>query len=132
MGYVFFPGEVHSGRLGKPGAVSKVFCPGSEAEQQKHESIVWSVYGEYCFACGDMGIENRTEGTKIDIFVVLWFVSVEAGHSVCLVTTQVNVSTSVYVDVFRGEEGALRQVTSLLTQMVNSSTGKSSPLELLK
>ena len=43
-------GEVHSGGSGKPGAVPKIFCPGTEAEQPKHEGIVWSVYGEYCFA----------------------------------------------------------------------------------
>lgn len=43
-------GEVHSGGAGKPGAGQKVFCPGAEAEQPKHEGIVWSVHGEYCFA----------------------------------------------------------------------------------
>lgn len=40
-------GEVHSGGAGKPGAVQKVFCPSAEAEQPKHEGIVWSVHGEY-------------------------------------------------------------------------------------
>lgn len=40
-------GEVHPGGDGKPGAVQKVFCPGSEAEQQEHEGLVRSVYGEF-------------------------------------------------------------------------------------
>lgn len=43
------PGEVHSGGFGKPGTGQKIFCPGAEAEQPKHEGIVWSVHGEYCF-----------------------------------------------------------------------------------
>lgn len=53
IGRVLMPphtGEVHSGGAGKPGAGQKVFCPGAEAEQPKHEGIVWSVHGEYCFA----------------------------------------------------------------------------------
>lgn len=41
-------GEVHPGGAGKPGAVQKVFRPGAEAEQQKHEGVVWSIHGEYC------------------------------------------------------------------------------------
>lgn len=44
------PGEVHSGGVGKPGTGQKIFRPGAEAEQPKHEGIVWSVHGEYCFA----------------------------------------------------------------------------------
>lgn len=40
-------GEVHSGGAGKPGAVQKVFCPSAEAEQQKHEGIVWSLHGKH-------------------------------------------------------------------------------------
>lgn len=40
-------GEVHPRWAGKPGAVQKVFCPGSEAEQQEHEGLVRSVYGEF-------------------------------------------------------------------------------------
>lgn len=49
-------GEVHAGRAGKPWAVQKVFCSGAEAEQPKHEGVVWSVYGESCFV---EEIENR-------------------------------------------------------------------------
>lgn len=43
-------GEVYSGGAGKPGAGQKVFCPGAEAEQPKHEGVVRSVHGEYYFA----------------------------------------------------------------------------------
>lgn len=45
-------GEVHSGGAGEPGAVQEVFCAGAEAEQPKHEGIVWSLHGEYRFAWG--------------------------------------------------------------------------------
>lgn len=52
-------GEVHSGGPGKPGAVQKVFCPGAEAEQPKHEGIVWSVHGEYCFTWRESGKKTK-------------------------------------------------------------------------
>lgn len=57
-------GEVHTGGAGKPGAVQKVFCPGAEAEQPKHEGIVWSVHGKYCFAWRESGREVEEEKTK--------------------------------------------------------------------
>lgn len=57
-------GEVHSGGAGKLGAVQEVFCPGAEAEQPKHEGIVWSVHGEYCFAWRERGIEREREKEK--------------------------------------------------------------------
>lgn len=41
-------GEVHPRRTGKPGAGKKIFCPGLEAEQSKHEGIIWSIYGKCC------------------------------------------------------------------------------------
>lgn len=39
-------GEIHPGGAGEPGAGQEVFCAGTQAEQQKHEGIVWPVYGE--------------------------------------------------------------------------------------
>lgn len=42
----FFVGEIHPGGAGEPGAGQEVFCAGTQAEQQKHEGLVWPVYGE--------------------------------------------------------------------------------------
>lgn len=56
-------GEVHAGGAGKPGAVQKVFRPGAEAEQPKHEGIVWSVHGEYCF-CMERKVGQKGRGRK--------------------------------------------------------------------
>lgn len=39
-------GEIHPGGAREPGAGQEVFCTGTQAEQQKHEGLVWPVYGE--------------------------------------------------------------------------------------
>lgn len=39
-------GEIHPGGSREPGAGQEVFCAGTQAEQQKHEGLVWPVYGE--------------------------------------------------------------------------------------
>lgn len=39
-------GEIHPGRAREPGTGQEVFCAGTQVEQQKHEGLVWPLYGE--------------------------------------------------------------------------------------
>lgn len=128
--YASSPGEIHSGWVGKPGAGQKIFCPGAEAEQPKHEGIVWSIHGEYCFAWIKSGREREREGERINRNSQTFFVTVVCqGWGWPL---SMSSKTPLVCGCFFGESraGALRQVSSLLTQMVNSSFGKAYPVEL--
>lgn len=50
-------GEVHTRWAGEPGAGQKVFCPGTAAEQSKHEGLIWSVHGK----CWSVTLESGKE-----------------------------------------------------------------------
>lgn len=126
-------GEVHARGIGKPGSGQKVFCPGAQTEQSKHEGIIWSVHGKCWSATLERGKERKVNGGRKNTrrtFLWLWFVKVEAGQGVCQARLYLY-STSVCVCereiVFGGTngEGALRQVSSLLTQTWSLALEKS-------
>lgn len=75
-------GEVHPRRTGKPGAGKKIFCPGLEAEQSKHEGIIWSIYGKCCLKESKKQGENVKPRT-VQPLLKLWFVKASAHHWVC-------------------------------------------------
>lgn len=75
-------GEVHPGRVGKPGACQKIFRSGLEAEQSKHEGIIWSIYGKCCSKASEKKGENMKPKT-VEPLLKLWFVKASACHWVC-------------------------------------------------
>lgn len=103
-------GEVHSGGTGKHGAGQKVFCPGAEAEQPKHEGIVWSLHGEYCCVEG-----KKSEG--------MWRKTNHQNHIFCvcglsrlmLANDSVKYACTVCVDVFFGGRGKRGSQTGQFT-----------------
>lgn len=72
-------GEVHPGRTGKSGAGQKIFRPGLEAEQSKHEGIIWSIYGKFCSKERGKQGENMKPKT-VEPLLKLWFVKASARH----------------------------------------------------
>lgn len=55
-------GEVHARRAGEPGAGPKIFCPGTAAEQSKHEGLIWAVHGKCWSATLESGKERNVYG----------------------------------------------------------------------
>lgn len=75
-------GEVHARGAGEPGAGQKVFCPGTAAEQSKHEGLIWSVHGKCWSATLESGKEREemnTERAKTPELFFLFFL----GTAVC-------------------------------------------------
>lgn len=132
-------GEIHARWTGKPGAGQKVFCPGAQTEQSKHEGIIWFVHGKCWSATLECGKERKVNGERKKHQKNLFCDCGLSRLRLAKEYVKQDCTCTVHLFVWEGEivfggtngEGAPRQVSSLLTQTVISNIGKVCPRGVL-